>query len=993
MRQIPRRFFTSTLLLLLSLSFPLFAQEQTASIQGTVTDSSGGALPGATVEAINAQGSRFSAVSDSNGRYRFPSVPPGTYTVTGSLSGLDSASAKGLVVTLGSTPRVDLKLRLGTVAESISVTADAPLVDVTSSAISTEIRSEDFEKLPKGRDFTTIVTQAASANQETKAGGISIDGASGSENRYVVDGADTTHPRTGTSGKIVITDFIDTVQVKSAGYQAEFGGAIGGVINVVTKTGTNDLSGNVGAVYSERSWGGKVRPLLQTNPAGTAPEYFQPRRDETSVVEPTIALGGPILRDRLWFFAGYTPQMQSVERTTTFTNGATGTFDQDFQRDNIVGTLAGNLGSKLFFKAAGNNSSQKFENSLPGVDGRGNSSAAQYTGKDDIDEDRSFSGYADLVASPSWFFSLKGGQWYSNFYQEGYPSDPVINFRAGSPSVFPEVPASLHRPQGFNTIPTNAATSEDSFTRDNVALEGTWFPQFLGTHNIKAGVQMENLNNTVDSGFQNYYVRTYWNRPGPFLDAARQGKYGVAGVYVFKTFGKVDSENLGIFLQDSWTTLDNKLTLNVGVRSENEKIPSYADPALGLPDTAIEFGFEDKLAPRLGFAYDVAADGRWKAYGSWGRYFDITKLEMPRGSFGGDKWIWYNMKIDDPDWTKWKCTNVTTVQSVIPSCTGMTYVNSVDLRFPSLDLIEPNLQPMESEEFNVGLQHQFTNTVAFGVRYVNKKLLRTIEDVGVLVTSADGSQHEEYFTANPGFGVAARILGPGLPALPKATRDYQAIELEATKRFVERWSVHASYVYSELTGNYSGLASSDENGRTSPNVNRYFDNLFNSFDAQGKPVFGKLATDRPHQFKAQAAYSAPFGTSVGVNQYVGSGTPISTEFSYEGVPFFAYGRGDMGRTPTITQTDLLLMHDFRIFGDYAFQVGLNVLNLFDEDTVTNISSLYSTTGLNVSNADFFKGFDPLTKLPNAAVNKSPLYGQASAFQTPRAVRFNAKFTF
>lgn len=995
-----RRFSISLLILVMLSAMPLIAQEQTSSIEGTVADASGAALPGVTIEAVSNRGQKYITQTDGSGKYRFPSIPPGNYTVTGMLAGMEPASVRNVNAALGATPKADLTLRIGAVTEQITVTAEAPLVDSTSSATATSITAETFDKLPKGRDFSTVITQAASANFETKqgaagSGGISIDGASGSENVYVVDGVNTTNPQTGVQGKIVITDFIEEVQVKSAGYQAEFGGAIGGVINVVTKSGTNDFRGTVGANLTDTSWGGDRRPTLETDPNNPlAFRYAQYRNDDETVLDPTISLGGPILRDRLWFFGAYAPSIRDTDRTVTFLNGTTDTYNQEFTRQNWAGTVNGSMGSRFLFKFSGNNSGYEQEEVLPGIDGRG---AAPIPGQTLERENWSYSGYADFIATPEWYFSARAGTYYDNLAQGGIPTDPVIWFAGGSPSLYPGIDPSLNRPAGFRSAGSNSAITEDSYQRENFDADVSWFPTFAGTHRIKAGVQFTNLENSVNSGFQNYTIRTYWNKGSPFA-GTNVGTYGNAGVYVFKTFGNVESKNTGLFLQDSWTTMNDRLTINAGVRTEQERVPSYADPALGLRQYAIEFDFQDKLAPRFGFAYDLFGTGRSKVFGSWGKYYDITKMEMPRGSFGGDKWIWFDFKIEDPDWTKWQCTGVGTDQASVPTCTGLVFNNSVNLRYPSLDLIEPDLKPMESVEFTLGAQHELTNQIAVGFRYVNKHLVRTIEDVGILVTDASGAAHEEYFIANPGFGVAKNILNadcPSCPALPKAERDYQAIELEATKRFSNSWSAHASYVYSELEGNYGGLASSDENGRNSPNVNRYFDNLFNSFDANGNSVTGKLATDRPHVFKAQVVYAAPWGTALGLNQYIGSGTPLSTQFYYYGVPFFAYGRGDMGRTPTLARTDLQIMHEFRVGGRYGFEVGMNVINLLDSDTAVDYANDYSTRnvaiGTGINDATFFNGFDPKQGLPAASVN--PLYGQARQFQDPREVRVFAKFRF
>ncbi|HVS32612.1 MAG TPA: TonB-dependent receptor [Thermoanaerobaculia bacterium] len=998
-----RNFTRFALLLVLIGSLPVMAQEQTASIQGTVTDQSGAALPGVTVEAVSNKGLRLTSQTDSSGTYRFPAVPPATYTVTATLAGLEPGVVRNMDVRVGATPRADVTLRVAALAEAVTVTADAPLVDVTSSATTIELSSEQFERLPKGRDFSTVITQAASANFETKqgafgTGGISIDGASGSENVYVVDGVNTTNPQTGVQGKIVVTDFVDVIQVKSAGYQAEFGGAIGGVINVITKTGTNDFRGSLGGQLVNDSWGGSARPTLQVSAANArVHEYVTYDKDDQTVIEPTITLGGPIMRDRVWFFGAYSPSTRDTDRTVTFLDGTTQTINQEFVRQNWAGALSGNIGSKLLFKVSGNNSGFEQTNILPGVNGRGNSNPATYEGQSLDRENWTYSGYADFIASPEWYFSARGGRYFDEVSQGGIPSDPYVWFASGSPSVFPGVDPAIVRPSGFRTLASNSAITADSYTRDNLDFDATWFPTFGGTHQIKGGIQIANLKNNVDSGFQNHVFRTYWDQPGPFGTQQNRGTFGMVGVYVFKTFGAVKSENTGLFIQDSWTMMNDRLTLNLGLRAEEEKVPSYADPSLGLPKHAIQFDYGDKLAPRLGFAYDVFGTGRTKAFGSWGRYYDVTKMEMPRGSFGADKWIWFNFAIENPDWTKWSCSNVGTSASQVPTCTGgLQYVNNVNLRAVNFDLIEPNLKPMESVEFTLGAQHELTRSIALGFRYVNKSLVRTIEDVGVLVQGDDGSASEEYFTANPGFGVASRILAPtcpSCPALPKAERDYQAFELEVTKRFSGNWGAHASYVYSSLEGNYGGLASSDENGRNSPNVNRYFDNLFNSFDAQGNSVVGKLATDRPHVFKAQVTYALQWGTALGLNQYVGSGTPNSTQFFYHGVPFFAYGRGDMGRTPTLKRTDLSVQHGFNVRGRYGLQVGVNVLNVFDSDSAVNVENNFSTTSVNVTDESFFQGFDPLANIGSIESNKNPLYGQAVQFQDPREVRLFAKFTF
>ena len=167
------------------------------------------------------------AISDASGAFRFVGLRPGKYDVTGKLQGFTPAQVKAIDLRLGQILTADLALSVGGVTETVSVTAESPIIDTKQSARQTSIKDEQFELLPKGRDFTSLVTQAAGANSEAKLGGLSIDGASAGENRFIIDGVETTNLQNGTSGKNLIVDFVEEVQVKSSGYTAEFGGATG----------------------------------------------------------------------------------------------------------------------------------------------------------------------------------------------------------------------------------------------------------------------------------------------------------------------------------------------------------------------------------------------------------------------------------------------------------------------------------------------------------------------------------------------------------------------------------------------------------------------------------------------------------------------------------------------------------------------------------------------------------------------------------------------
>jgi hypothetical protein len=200
-----------------------------------------------------------------------------------------------------------------------------------------------------------------------------------------------------------------------------------------------------------------------------------------------------------------------------------------------------------------------------------------------------------------------------------------------------------------------------------------------------------------------------------------------------------------------------------------------------------------------------------------------------------------------------------------------------------------------------------------------------------------------------------------------------------------------------LYGNYSGLASSDENGRNSPNVNRIFDGLHMSFNETGMPDYGRLQTDRPVVFELQGTYELPWGTGLGVEYFAGSGTPLQSQATIQGVPVLYKGRGNLGRTPALTYADLALWHDFRIRGTTRLQLSVNVDNVFDQDTATGFDTTPyrdSVPTSLVTNDVFFRGFDTEALVATRpSVRKDAQYLQPNAFLGAREVRVMAKIRF
>src|SRR6185369_3696681 len=245
------------------------------------------------------------------------------------------------------------------VTESVQVTAESPLIDVKGNASQVSIQADIIDRIPKGRDFTSVINSAPGTSaSEQRGGGTMVDGASASENRFIVDGLDTTSLRQGTSSSTVPVDFLQEVQVKSSGYNAEYRAATGGVVSAITKSGSNSLHGSAGTYYTDNKFLGDIRPGLRLNPSNNLiAEYTVTPRDKGHTYDPVFDVGGPILKNKAWFYVGYNPQTQWAQRTATFTRtvpdggSQTRTYENPqydrFLRYTLTGQISKNLRARF----------------------------------------------------------------------------------------------------------------------------------------------------------------------------------------------------------------------------------------------------------------------------------------------------------------------------------------------------------------------------------------------------------------------------------------------------------------------------------------------------------------------------------------------------------------------------------------------------------------------------------------------------------------------
>jgi outer membrane receptor for ferrienterochelin and colicin len=974
------------------LAVPAAAQEQRGSIEGVVTDSSGAVLPGATVDARSpAMVGVTTVVSDTSGQYRFPSLPPGRYEITANLQGFTPAKASNVLLELGQVLKINLTLSVGDLTENVQVTGETPLIDVKQNSAGADIRSEVIDRIPKGRDFTAIATSAPGIDNESRNNGIQIDGASGADNRFIIDGVDTTNLARGTSGRVLRPDFIQEIQVKASGYNAEYRAAIGGVISAITKSGSNEWHGGFGGYYGSDAMVGNVRPTLQLNPSNqTQAQYVDAPADKFKNEEGVFDLGGPIMKDKVWFYAAYNPQSTDTHRTVRFTsNSTTETFQNKPVDQTVNYNVTTQIRNDLRAKFAASNERVKGGLALPSIQTNGtstqNPSLFPSPTRNDSYKD-SYSGVFDWVPESHTYVNLTLTSFRYGSHDVGTFSSALRHTFSGSNFQFADVPATLKNVNGYADNPASNRQVRDNFGSYNANADITRYLNWKGTHTLKGGIQFERQTNDVLSGAQAPTIALSWGASYSTVDGRDvTGKYGYYQVSRLYTQGDVVADNMGLFLQDAWT-LNNRLTLNLGIRAENEDVPSYRPENL-----SIHFGFADKIAPRAGFAWDVKGDSQWKVYGSYGAFYDLLKLTIGRVMTGADRWISYYYTLDDANWPAINCDGPP--GSGCPGNFIALFDNRSVANNPSHNLITPDLHPTQTREFTLGMDHELNKTMSVGTRYVHKWAPWVIESVCQFVETG-----EDCGINNPGHGtIGLYPFGTNFPPQPKPVRDYDGLEFRLKKRYANHWSLDASYLLSRLWGNWSGVASSDEAVNClQPNSCLAFNFLYYSYDASARPSNGVLGTDRPNQLKLQGTYDLPWGTMLGVNFLAENGIPKSTIIKErtDGTNFFPYGRGNLGRTPFLNQTDLLVQHQVKLPRNVRATLGLNVINLFDQMTATLFQTTPYRDAFSVSDTDFFAGFDPTAYAaahPN--IRADPRFGQASQYQGQRVATVQFKVNF
>src|SRR6185503_7385910 len=338
-----------------------------------VLDASGLVLPGVTVTVTNTETQRNWVVATSaDGTYQLTTLDPGRYTVKFELSGFTPSEAQNVSVLLGGTATVDTSLKVGGLTETVQVLGIVPLIDVASTTHQKNIPAEEFEVIPKGRSFQALATALPSVNAGELEGGFQVNGASAGENNFTVDGVSVVSQIHGNQRQDAVFEYLQEVQVKTSGLEAEYGGALGGVISAVTKSGGNSYRGSLFEHYSA-SWlrsSNGFGPRLQIDPATqNSAQVLQDDAQDYKRNEFGGTIGGPIVRDHLFFFGSLSPRIENLTRDYTMSNGQTVPVSRDRTTQSAFGKVTYSPISRLQLNLSGLYTPDKAEGTVVAFDG------------------------------------------------------------------------------------------------------------------------------------------------------------------------------------------------------------------------------------------------------------------------------------------------------------------------------------------------------------------------------------------------------------------------------------------------------------------------------------------------------------------------------------------------------------------------------------------------------------------------------------------------
>ncbi|MFC1851553.1 carboxypeptidase regulatory-like domain-containing protein [candidate division CSSED10-310 bacterium] len=854
----------------------------TGGIEGDITGVDGNAVVGAavTVSGPRMMGSH-TVTTDERGHFRILMVPPGTYKLNITAPGFADWQVDDVAVNLDSTTFIDpVQLPLPPEIDEITVVAATDTIDLTSTAVGGNINEAVFTKLPVPRAYQNIAAllpgvslEMASYDPDRLRDTPTISGSSGPENNYVVDGMTTTDPLLGINGTKLTFNFIEEMQVMTAGFQAEYGRSTGGIINVITKSGGNEYHGDLFLYFNNYDMNGegtwKSSRGVDTDWVGS------------NYLDYGLDVGGYLMKDKVWFFLAYNRSYEEEK--------VEGFFGQDMKSERRYDYYAAKVtwnvtpAHRLILSAFGDpgEHDRYFTGSI------GNGSPASYELIEETGGTNTVLKYSGLYANEQLLVDATLGRHHQivNWTpKNGDDQSPYEEYSWSDPAAHGDSNP-LHK-DGYQDGGLTFLLDFDT-TRDIIDLKGTYY---LSDHKFKMGYQYDytyndNSSETFSGGTRYLYYEDYvitWN-------SLKQSD--------------ATSTSQAFFLQDTWQ-VNPHVYLYGGLRFEQQVITNDAG------NTAMDLGswtdFSDGWSPRIGIAYDLGADKSSKIFASFGRYYELIPVYLSVIAFG-DKEVSVYLTDYGPDNVPFsgdESDPVTIFYSDEESA------------------VAEGIKGQYLDEFCAGIEWSLKKDYKIGVTGMYRDIKRVIEDVTVY----DGDE-SFYMFAHPGQGPASDY--------PEAKRTYYSLELTLQRYYADRYQFDASYMWSRLTGNYDGYYLPNR-PQVAPNVSGGYDYIEYTYNSDGalyedRPHRFKFNGSYVFDFGLtvgsvfQLISGRPIN-ALGWDNYHQNGDGL----------IFTSERGSEGRTPMTWTWDLHLEYQPTLFENLKAAVILDIFNVTNNNEIVDV---------------------------------------------------------
>ena len=1003
----------SALTVALGLSFVGGVQAQT-NTGGAVT---GRATSGDTITITNpATGFSRTVTVGGDGSYRFSQLPTGQYQIS-----RNGAAPRNVTVNVGSAANIDFASGDATTLDTVTVIGTGAVnpIDVSSVESTTILTAEQVAKIPVPRNVTSVALLAPGTVRGAANAGFgnlpSFGGSSVAENQYYVNGFNITNTFKNLAFAQVPFEGIAESQVKTGGYGAEFGRSTGGVINMITKRGTNEFKAG-GSIYWVPEALSETSPDLYYNNG-----LWVSNNSKDNGWEATAAVwaSGALIKDRLFAY-GLVQYGRTQSEAYTSRFGSVN-LDSSSKRPQWLAKVDWQITDDHMVELTAFSDKRKFEDDYYKAvfpDSTTNPVTGQVTiGADPTTVFGAYQGTDFNEAGGSSWVAKYTGYLTDNFTLSalyGHGEFSRSNYGVSASGQTQEYTGNLTGPvagcplvrdtrTGVSTGAVAAIKGCDFLTtigradakdeRDQWRIDAEWQ---LGDHLIRFGIDNDKFRSLDGTAYSGGALYTYQSCTA---GAATCGPTGTRVRYrSFRTGADVGVDQQAYYIEDSWSVTDNFVAY-LGLRWDTfENLNGEGEKYVSI---------KNQFAPRLGFSWDVFGDSTFKVFGNAGRYaLPLTAGVATRAASASlYEEIYYSYTGIDP--ATGAPTGLTAIRNPSTGSTNVRYLNGEDgnPKFAA-GYATRNLSPMYQDEYILGFQKQLTDHMSLGVRAIHRDLKAAIDDNCDYSTlfeyvegNGPGTKFNYCFLFNPGKdaviladwdgdGVATEKTIPGEQLSDKAKRKYTALEFFMQGNW-DRFFVQGSYTFSKSIGNTEGGVRSD-NGQADTGTTSDFD-----YKAAMIGAYGYMPNDRRHSLKVFGNYDITDQWSVGANVLVQSGRPVSCIGVYQGLDVSHYGnihfscdpgapaangnngstiipRGTVGRTPWTTTLDMNVAYKPTWAEGLQFKV--DVFNLLNSTKKISVNEIGEDAGGN----------------PAPVANT---YLTPTAWQTPRTVRLMVQYDF